>query len=80
MFEDAIRDFNLDPASVGYVGDRWRDVVAARKLGGRGIMIASPMTTDEDRRKAQEDGIEMAVSLQEAIDMIFGLTEKDGSA
>jgi len=43
-------------------------------------MIASPMTTDEDRRKAQEDGIEMAVSLQEAIDMIFGLTEKDGSA
>jgi histidinol-phosphate phosphatase family protein len=80
MFEDAIRDFNLDPASVGYVGDRWRDVAASRKLGGRGIMIASPMTTDEDRRKAQEDGIEMAVSLQEAIDMIFGLTEKDGSA
>ena len=80
MFEDAIRDFNLDPANVGYVGDRWRDVAASRKLGGRGIMIVSPMTTEEDRRRAQEDGIETAVSLQDAIDMLFGLTEKDGQA
>ena len=80
MFEDAIRDFELDAANVAYVGDRWRDVAASRKLGGRGIMIASHMTTDEDRRKAEEDGIETAPSLQEAIDMIFGLTEKDGPA
>ncbi|HEX3533671.1 MAG TPA: HAD family hydrolase [Gemmatimonadaceae bacterium] len=80
MFEDAIRDFELDPANVVYIGDRWRDVAASRKLGGRGIMIASHMTTDEDRRKAEEDGIETAPSLQEAVHMIFGLTEKDGSA
>jgi histidinol-phosphate phosphatase family protein len=80
MFEDGIRDFNLDPANVAYVGDRWRDVAASRKLGGRGILISSHMTTDEDRRKAKEDGIETAPSLQEAVDMLFGLTEKDGSA
>jgi histidinol-phosphate phosphatase family protein len=80
MFEDAIRDFDLDPAHVAYVGDRWRDVAASRKLGGRGIMISSPMTTDEDRRKAQEDGIGTAPSLQVAVDMLFGLTEKDCSA
>jgi histidinol-phosphate phosphatase family protein len=80
MFEDAIRDFTLDPSTVAYVGDRWRDVVAAKKLGGRGIMISSPMTTDDDRRRAQEDGIETAASLQEAVDMLFGLTEKDRSA
>jgi histidinol-phosphate phosphatase family protein len=80
MFEDAIRDFDLDPAHVAYVGDRWRDVVASRKLGGSGIMISSPMTTDEDRRKAQEDGIGTAPSLQVAVDMLFGLTEKDCSA
>jgi histidinol-phosphate phosphatase family protein len=78
MFEDALRDFNLEPAAVAYVGDRWRDVAASRKLGGRGIMVSSPMTTDEDRRKAQEDGIEMAPSLPVAVDMLFGLTEKDG--
>lgn len=75
MFEDAIRDFKLDAKHVAYVGDRWRDVVASKKLGGRGIMIASPMTSDEDRRKAQEDGIETAPSLKDAIDMLFGLPE-----
>jgi histidinol-phosphate phosphatase family protein len=78
MFEDAIRDFNLDPANVVYVGDRWRDVAASIKLGGRGIMLSSPMTTDEDRRKAGQDGIQTARSLQDAVDMLFGLTEKDG--
>jgi histidinol-phosphate phosphatase family protein len=78
MFEDAIRDFKLDPANVAYVGDRWRDVAASTKLGGRGIMISSHMTTDDDRRKAEEDGIETAPSLQEAVDMLFGLTETDG--
>jgi histidinol-phosphate phosphatase family protein len=80
MFEDAIRDFRLDPSGVAYVGDRWRDVVASKTVGGRGIMISSHMTTDEDRRRAREDGIETAASLQEAIEMLFGLTEKDRSA
>jgi len=76
MFEDAIRDFKLDPRNVAYVGDRWRDVIASRKLGGRGIMISSPMTTDEDRRRAQEDEIETAASLAAAVEMLFGLTER----
>jgi D-glycero-D-manno-heptose 1,7-bisphosphate phosphatase len=80
MFEDAIRDFSLNPANLAYVGDRWRDVAASRKLGGRGIMISSHMTTDEDRRKVEEDGIETAPSLRHAVDMLFGLTEKDGPA
>ncbi|MEO8909154.1 MAG: HAD family hydrolase [Gemmatimonadaceae bacterium] len=74
MFEDAIRDFDLDPARVAYVGDRWRDVAAAKTLGGRGIMITSHMTTDDDRRKARVDGIELASSLLAAVGMLFGLT------
>jgi D-glycero-D-manno-heptose 1,7-bisphosphate phosphatase len=71
LFENAIRDFRLDAANVAYIGDRWRDVAASKKLGGRGIMISSPMTTDEDRRKAQEDGIETARSLKDAVEMLF---------
>ena len=74
MFEDAIRDFDLRPANVAYVGDRWRDVAAAKKLGGRGILISSAMTTDEDRQKALDDGNETAPSLAVAIEMLFGLT------
>src|SRR3981081_4719580 len=80
MFEDAIRDFKLAPANIAYIGDRWRDVAASAKLGGRGILISSHMTTEEDRRKAMEDGIETAPSLKDAVDRLFGLTEKDGPA
>jgi FMN phosphatase YigB (HAD superfamily) len=75
MFEDAIRDFNLNPANAAYVGDRWRDVSASKTLGGRGIMISSHMTKDEDRRKAREDKIETAPDLAAAVEMIFGLTD-----
>jgi histidinol-phosphate phosphatase family protein len=74
MFEDAIRDFGLNAHNVAYVGDRWRDVAASKTLGGRGIMISSPETTDEDHRKARDDGIETAPSFCAAIDMLFGLT------
>ena len=71
MFEDAIRDFRLNPANVAYVGDRWRDVSASKKLGGRGIMISSHMTTDEDRRKVEADRIETAPTLEAAVEMLF---------
>lgn len=71
LFENAMRDLRLKATNVAYIGDRWRDVAASKKLGGRGIMISSPMTTDEDRRKAQEDGIESAPSLKDAVEMLF---------
>jgi histidinol-phosphate phosphatase family protein len=74
MFEDAIRDFGLNPDNVAYVGDRWRDVAASTTLGGRGIMISSPETTEEDKKKARDDGIETAPSLGAAVDVLFGLT------
>jgi histidinol-phosphate phosphatase family protein len=71
MFEDALQDFGLDAARVAYVGDRWRDVIASKKLGGRGIMISSAMTTDDDRRRAAADGIETAPTLAAAVEMLF---------
>ena len=74
MFEEAMRDFDLKPDNVAYVGDRWRDVAGAKALGGRGIMILSPETTDEDIRRAHADGVEPAPSLSAAVDMLFGLT------
>jgi histidinol-phosphate phosphatase family protein len=80
MFEDAIRDFKLDPGNVAYIGDRWRDVAASRKLGGRGIMITSPTTTAEDRRRAREDRFETAPSIIEAVKLLFDLTRGDNSA
>jgi histidinol-phosphate phosphatase family protein len=80
MFVDAMHDFLLEPNNVAYIGDRWRDVTAATKLGGRGIMVSSAMTTDADRRLAQEDGIETAKSLEDAVEILFGLTDSRESA
>jgi hypothetical protein len=34
-------------------------------------MIYSHMTTDEDRRKAEADGIETASTLEAAVEMLF---------
>ena len=73
MFEDAIRDFKLDPQRAAYIGDRWRDVVVSKKLGGRGIMIESAITTAEDRRRAEDDGIETARSIVEAVGLLLDL-------
>ena len=74
MFEDAIRDFKLDPHAAAYIGDRWRDVVGSKKLGGRGIMVESAMTTEEDRRLAKRDGIETAPDVKSAVATLFHLT------
>lgn len=79
MFAAGLSDFILDPDNVAYIGDRWRDVTASTKLGGRGIMISSPMTTDADRRLTKEEGIETAASLQDAVEMLFALTDRDNS-
>jgi histidinol phosphatase-like enzyme len=73
MFEDAIRDFKLDPQRAAYIGDRWRDVVVSKKLGGRGIMIESAITTAEDRRRAEDDGLETARSIVEAVGLLLDL-------
>lgn len=75
MFRDAIRDFGVDPSRAAYIGDRWRDVAASKELGGRGILISSPMTSDEDRRLAREAAIENAADLQEAVRRLLSLTE-----
>ena len=75
MFEDAIRDFHLRADAVAYIGDRWRDVAVSRKLGGRGIIIASAMTTPNDLARAADDGIETAPSLEAAVDRVLGLTD-----
>jgi D-glycero-D-manno-heptose 1,7-bisphosphate phosphatase len=73
MFEDAVRDFKLDPQRAAYIGDRWRDVVVSKKLGGRGIMIESAITTTEDRRRAEDDGLETARSIVEAVGLLLDL-------
>ena len=75
MFRDALRDFGVPAGEAAYIGDRWRDVAASKELGGRGIVIESPMTTDEDRARSAAADIETAPSLQEAVSRLLTLTQ-----
>ncbi len=74
LFEQAMREFSLEPARVAYVGDRWRDVSAAKRLGGRGILVPSGMTTKDDHQRAKKDGVRTVQNLGAAVDALFGLT------
>ena len=77
MFEQAIAELELDPADAAYIGDRWRDIVASKKLGGRGIMVESSETTAEDRERARKDGFETAHDLGAAVGKLLdGLTPR----
>lgn len=75
LFEQAMHEHSLDPTRVAYVGDRWRDVAAAKRLGGRGIIVPSGMTTRDDHRLAKRDGIRFEPTLGKAIDALIGLPE-----
>lgn len=79
LFEQAMQEFSLDPARVAYVGDRWRDVAAAKRLGGRGIIVPSGMTTRDDHRLAKRDGIRFEATLGKAVDALIGLPQSKRS-
>ncbi|HEU4748902.1 MAG TPA: HAD family hydrolase [Gemmatimonadaceae bacterium] len=72
LFEQAMRELSLTPERVAYVGDRWRDVAAAGKLGGRGILVPSGMTTKDDHRRSKKDRVRSVPNLGAAVDVLFG--------
>ena len=74
LFEQGMRELSLTPERVAYIGDRWRDVAAAKKLGGRGILVPSGMTTKDDHRRSKKEGVRSVPSLGAAVDALFGLT------
>jgi histidinol-phosphate phosphatase family protein len=71
LFERAIRDLNLDASKCAYIGDRWRDIVAAKTLGGRGILVPSPSTPGEEIVEAARD-LEIAATLTAAVQAVLG--------
>ena len=68
MYLRAAREHGLDLAASWYVGDRMRDVAAARELGGRGILVRSAQSELGDA--AALAGVEVVDSLAAAADLI----------
>jgi D-glycero-D-manno-heptose 1,7-bisphosphate phosphatase len=69
MFRRAIRELDLDPAASWFVGDRMRDVLPARELGGHAVLVGGPQTEPVDR-EAWPELVEV-VTLAAAVDLIL---------
>lgn len=70
LFRRAAERDNVDPARSWYVGDRLRDVIPARDLGGRGILVPAHETQQEDVDAARQE-FTVAHTLDEAVDRIM---------
>lgn len=66
LYERAIAEHHLDPALCLYVGDRFRDIAAAKHFGGRGILVPSPNTPGEEIVRAAAE-LEIAATLTAAV-------------
>jgi histidinol-phosphate phosphatase family protein len=68
MYRSAIAEYGIDPTRSVFIGDRHRDVEPAGPLGGRGILLDVDSTPSEDRVRARRESIEIAASLEDAVD------------
>ena len=70
LFRRAATDLALDLATSWYIGDRARDVIPARALGGRGILVPNDETPLEETVLAAKD-FAVAGTLDEAVARII---------
>ena len=70
LYERAIAEHRLDAARSFFVGDRLRDVIPARSLGGRGVLVPSADTPSADLLRAQSE-FSISTTLDAAVDRMF---------
>ncbi len=71
LHRQAIADLELDATRIVTIGDRWRDVEPGLTLHGRGILVPSPDTPQEDFERAEREAY-LAPSLDAAVAFILG--------
>ncbi|MBM3908364.1 MAG: HAD family hydrolase [Gemmatimonadetes bacterium] len=75
MYEQAIVEHQIDaPASV-FIGDRLRDLLPAKRYGGRGILVPSASTPAEDVAAATSSGFEVTATLVDAAALVLGIPQ-----
>lgn len=71
LFERAAVVHELDLSRCLYIGDKARDVMPALKFGGRGVLVQSRSTADEDVAQADAVRIPVVPSLIEAVSLLL---------
>ncbi len=72
LYRRAAALHRLDLRLCLFAGDRARDVQPARELGGLGVLVSSPSTSDADRRAARDAGASESPSLLHVVRGILG--------
>jgi D-glycero-D-manno-heptose 1,7-bisphosphate phosphatase len=67
LYERAAKLHGLDLARCLWIGDRHRDVAAAAVFGGRGLLVISPSTPENEIALAERAGVRLASSLLEGV-------------
>ena len=70
LYEQAASEHGLDLAKSWYVGDRMRDILPAKALGGHGILVPRDTTPGADV-VAAKDGFAISTNLGSAVDRIL---------
>lgn len=70
LFERAIHEHAIDPASSLFVGNRWSDVEPALHYRARGVLVPSAETPPGDIERAQRE-VEIAPTLTDLVRMIL---------
>jgi D-glycero-D-manno-heptose 1,7-bisphosphate phosphatase len=78
LYKQAAAEHGIDLARSWYVGDRLRDIQAARAFGGRGILVPRDTTPASDVVAAR-DGFAISTSLDAAVDRILSALPLPGA-
>lgn len=66
LFTQAAKAHDIDLRASWYIGDKLRDVLPARELGGRGVLVPSEETPAIEIERAKKE-FEVAPSLDDAV-------------
>ncbi|MEP6620068.1 MAG: HAD-IIIA family hydrolase [bacterium] len=72
LFERAATMYDLDLSQCVYAGDRMRDVEPALVYGGKGALVVSHHTTEEQIIEARNAGLPVVPSLIDAVPLLLG--------
>jgi len=79
MVERAAADLHLDLSCAYVIGDQRADVLLARKIGARSVMVTTGPTSAQALEDLRQEGVEpdaVATDLSHAVTWIFGHVEK----
>jgi histidinol-phosphate phosphatase family protein len=80
LFDQAIAELDLAPATSMFAGDRTRDVLPARMFGGTAYLIPAPSTPPEEVEESVRAGAIVADSLLDAVQRFLALFPRSSRA